>query len=372
MRRDGAATHCSDLGGLEQLLRLHDARFVVRYRPRTNPNPTPNPNPSPKPNPNPNQARYRPRMLHWGEADDREAEAEAAGWPQLRRAVGEVGAAGVTGATGATGAANETGAAAVARSFCELDLSEAATWDALRRAGERHGYRCPLPAAAAAAAASPPLEDSSAEEPPPPQQQLHASAAGEAGAAGAGWAQAGRGRFVERLCRPRCDWLAKATCLAHDAPCTVPMQSEQQAARVWAAAAAAAATAAAAAAGAGATRLAACASESLSPPSQPDSVAPRVLYTLLGNPFAGERCCYSASSRPRGAVPERRTLQLHLEVLALLPLPLTPPRTLPRTLPLPLPRTLTLTLTTSRSSRCCPPRSHGCSCCCRTRLCLRE
>ena len=214
-------------------------------------------------------------------------------------------------------------------------------------------------------------------------------------------------------------------------------------------------------------RPARCAAESPPPASQPESAAmrtggasaavpTRVLYVLLGNPFAGERCgcCPSASSKPalvptfalvptlslaltlapppppppsplptlplaltfapvlaftssvttssstllrcsysrgsspRGAVPERRTLQVW--PLLQRPTPkeeLRPPKTPqakpspPHFIPLqfhlealaPLPcdrihtRLQPYRSSTSRPSRCCPPRSRGCLCCYRTK-----
>jgi hypothetical protein len=48
--------------------------------------------------------------------------------------------------------------------------------------------------------------------------------------------------------------------------------------------------------------------------------SPRMLYTLLTNPFAGERCCYrNTHDQPQGPVPPHRVLSLHVESLAALP-----------------------------------------------------
>ena len=54
---------------------------------------------------------------------------------------------------------------------------------------------------------------------------------------------------------------------------------------------------------------------------EPGEAPPRVLYTLLANPFSGERCCYTGTNdRPQGdMVPAARVLSLHLEALAALP-----------------------------------------------------
>lgn len=46
---------------------------------------------------------------------------------------------------------------------------------------------------------------------------------------------------------------------------------------------------------------------------------PRLLYVILSNPFAGERCCYSKSASPRGHIPEASMLSLHLDALSTLP-----------------------------------------------------
>ena len=58
-----------------------------------------------------------------------------------------------------------------------------------------------------------------------------------------------------------------------------------------------------------------------SPPPFNSASASQVslLYTILANPFAGERCCYPKHSSPRGRVPEGRTLDLHLDALSTLP-----------------------------------------------------
>ena len=59
--------------------------------------------------------------------------------------------------------------------------------------------------------------------------------------------------------------------------------------------------------------------ESCRPPRVNTTTLGRILYVLLANPFAGERCCYRRGARPRGSVPEGMVLRLHLEALAVLP-----------------------------------------------------
>ena len=56
-----------------------------------------------------------------------------------------------------------------------------------------------------------------------------------------------------------------------------------------------------------------------SPPRDSVRTNATILYVLLANPFAGERCCYGRGARPRGHVPEDMVLRLHLEALATLP-----------------------------------------------------
>lgn len=91
---DGAATQCSDLHGLELLLRRYEADGL---------------------------RRYRSRVLHWHAAD---FEAAADGGD----------------AAGAGG--GEADEFARRRTLCELDLASEATWAALRRLAARRGLSC--------------------------------------------------------------------------------------------------------------------------------------------------------------------------------------------------------------------------------------
>ena len=62
-----------------------------------------------------------------------------------------------------------------------------------------------------------------------------------------------------------------------------------------------------------------CLATTCTPPTLP-SPAPRILYAIMGNPFAGERSGpYGGKSSPRGRIPEARMLKLHLDALVALP-----------------------------------------------------
>ena len=55
-------------------------------------------------------------------------------------------------------------------------------------------------------------------------------------------------------------------------------------------------------------------------PGATQSTPPKMLYTLLANPFSGERPGpYGHDSSPRGHIPESRMLSLHIDALATLP-----------------------------------------------------
>lgn len=194
------------------------------------------------------------------------------------------------------------------RVFCELDTTQDSTRTALQRLAQRLGYVC-----AAASAIPAPTgaanDDDAATQQQPNSAALRDGLARSRGVHHTSW-------FFSTLCSPAAhchlldgaiSWLVEATRAGHEFE--VVMQSEERAGIMRRAG----------------TSDAACthgveAHRRAFQPASATIAPPRMLYTLLANPFAGERCCYRGThDRPQGQVPAARVLGLHLEALALLP-----------------------------------------------------
>ena len=196
------------------------------------------------------------------------------------------------------------------RMFCELDTSREATRAALQRMAQRLGYACAAPAASVSpptAQSDPPAAGSTLAQ--PSVAMLQRELVRSRGVHHAAW-------FYGTLCSPAAhchllDGVASALGEAtrRGAEFSVVLQTEEMAASVRRVSAA----------------DGACARPDAAPPTRATgaagaTAAPRMLYTLLTNPFAGERCCYRGTrDQPQGDVPPNRVLAQHLEALAVLP-----------------------------------------------------